>query len=102
MTGTMENGGGISEEWQKGLKLEQFIRAYIPRGWKEPIKMVDFVPFIHAVNYNKFAAAYKRGDLTETLKTNTSIICGREFCQFNKPYFIEAINKYFEENGGNL
>lgn len=83
------------EDWEKAIKLEQFIRKYVPKGYREAIGVFDFVPSITEDNYREFESAYKAGNLTNTLKAHMEIIGSVQFQRFNKPYIIEAVSQYF-------
>lgn len=66
----------------EAMKLEDFINNFKPKHWKESLEQVVYVPPV------------TQEDLL--LITRKDMIPAK----FNKVYFIEAINKWKEQNNG--
>ena len=85
------------ENWEKAIEIEQFIRNYVPKGWKEAIHVFSFAPYVTEKDYITFEDAYKNGYLPLTIKQHKEDIFGRIINRFDKPYIISAIQEYFEQ-----
>lgn len=87
------------DTWEKAMRLERFIRFYIPLGFREPIHVFDFIPAISEKNYDDFATSFKARTLAKNLETYSDFsFKGLPITRFDKPYVIDAIVKYFENN----
>ncbi|MFA5154311.1 MAG: hypothetical protein WC554_17310 [Clostridia bacterium] len=84
------------ELWEKAIDLEQFIGNFIPKGFREPIKVFDFTPTISEQNYIYFDLCFNKGTLENDLKTYSDLQIIHPICRFNKPYIISAITEYFK------
>ena len=82
------------ENWEKAMLLERFIRYYIPKGWKEEVYRVDFVPYVSVADYLFFEVAYQGGYLLDCLKTYGEL-------SFRKHYVMSAIEEYFRKEEKN-
>lgn len=87
------------ENWEKAIQLESFIKGYVPNGWREPIRVCDFVPSITEENYTDFERMMQSDNNEWTCyRIKTYSDCSfnnRPIYRFEKPYVIEAIMKYF-------
>lgn len=84
------------EDWQNAIKLEEFIRGYTPKGYKEPIHRFDFIPYVSATEYKALENAYHDGMLLAFLESYKRQIFNFEIQPFNKPYIISAIKTFFD------
>jgi len=84
------------KDFEKANKLEEFIRKFIPNGFREAIGVFDFVPTITADNYSDFEKFHFNNVLIESLKKYEEHFIGYDICRFNKPYIVIAIQRYFE------
>lgn len=50
------------------IEIEHHLKQYVPRGWKEKISVVDFVPHFLNEEAEKIFEAWLEGDLDEVLK----------------------------------
>jgi hypothetical protein len=82
---------------EKAYKLNQFIKTYIPKGFKEAIKKFDFTPYISEENYIEFEKSFLAGTIKEIKDYSDIIINNEKVLRFNKNYVIEAIEEYFKE-----
>jgi len=76
------------ENWEKAMRLEGFIRNYIPTGWREAIHCFDFSPSISERDFLAFEEAFKEGTLLKLLTTYP-------LKTFQKHYIIDAVQTYF-------
>lgn len=92
------------ENWGKAIRLEQFIRNYIPKGFKEAIHIYSFVPCVSEENYSVLKDAYEKGNLTEVIKGYSEPIYEKYFgvkvFRFDRRDIIEAMQEYFKHREG--
>lgn len=87
----------IQKTYEKAIRLSEFIKFYIPKGYREPIHIFDYVPSISESDYVVFESAYNNGTLLNYLKSYTRRFASTAILPFNKPYVIEAIEAYFDK-----
>lgn len=87
MTEKFESTPASSQE-KSALELQQHIKGYIPKIWKETIGTVAHTPIINQEVVIQLREAYKKGELAKFL------INWRDG-RYNKWYFMEAIEDYF-------
>lgn len=85
------------EDYERAIKLEEFIRKFVPHGYREAIGVFDFVPSITSENYSDFEKFHHNNTLIESLKKYNEHFIGYDICRFNKPYIILAIKAFFEK-----
>ena len=86
------------DNWKEAIKLEYFIKNYIPKGFREAIRVFDFVPAVTEADYIVIYGAWKNGFLDFAMSNYNNEIVGIKVYRFNKPFIIEAINEYFKIN----
>jgi len=65
----------MTENWNNIFKVENYIKNFIPKGWKEPIGKVMFIPIILATEIE-------------------GILQGNYPTRFNKPPIKWALDSY--------
>ncbi|KKL60723.1 hypothetical protein LCGC14_2202450 [marine sediment metagenome] len=89
------------ENWEKAIRLEQFIKFYVPKGFREAIHVYSFSPSISEENYIAFEGAYNKNKLSETLKNYRDPFLEKfgygDINRFNRRDVIEAIGEYFKQ-----
>lgn len=87
------------EAWEKVMKLEHYIGDFVPKGCKESIKAFDFAPAITYENYTFFEQHYNDENFTFQLQNYGDVYFRDDkIYRFRKPYIIEAIKEYFNQN----
>lgn len=56
------------KDFEKHYELENFIRNYVPDGWKEPLHKVMFCPMVYEDNYDKFKNGIFPDNMYEVIK----------------------------------
>ncbi len=87
--------------WERVVKLQEFIKHYIPKGFKEAIHIYSFTPSISEEDYIAFESAYNKAELSETLKNYRDPFLEKfgygDIDRFNRRDVIEAIGEYFKQ-----
>jgi hypothetical protein len=90
------------EDWQKAIKLQEFIKFHIPKGYREAIGKFSYVPSVNESDYAVFENAYKNGTLPDCLKSyKRRPLFGIVDFPFDMPYIIDAIQTYFDKEHNN-
>jgi len=72
------------------VELYYYVRDYVPKGWKEPIHVVDFCPIFIDKDVVEIEKHYRDGSLDDYLKSHDNKNCGRG-------YVAAAIKEFCDE-----
>jgi hypothetical protein len=72
------------------LRIQEYIRFYTPRSFREPIHVFDFTPMISSEQAGQILNLYHTGTLNKDSLTTFKNLAKRW-------YFIEAVLDFFKE-----